>query len=397
MKSRLLSRRLWNRDFILITLVCGISTYPNSILQSLLSVYILDLGGDNAMTGMMLTGHTILMTITYIIIAPLIDRIGRKKLLVLGSGLFFLNTLLFCFTSDLMTVVVLRMLCGITTGIFFPIPAVYVADVSHEEDLVDAVGIFGAAACVAFAITPAIGLALYNRFGATVMFASAAVLGGVTFVISLFTKEHYQRPAQKEPAKKSSRVPGEAGMGVGAALLCAMLPLLTNLTINIGNSPINTFLTPCGLSRGLSQISLFFLVNQGVCVVTRLSVGVLSQRMGEKRCIFAGILLTAVGIGIIAMAHNMLLMLIAAALVGVGYTVVTQLLQAECFICVPGEYRGLTGTAYMLTANCGTGLGSSIWGFVSNGLGYMVTYALAAGTSLVCLVFHGIHCKKRKG
>ena len=44
MRSHLFSRRLWTKDFVLILLVCTIASYPNSILISLLPVYVLDLG-----------------------------------------------------------------------------------------------------------------------------------------------------------------------------------------------------------------------------------------------------------------------------------------------------------------------------------------------------------------
>lgn len=186
MKSNLLSKELWNRDFILINLVCCIASYPNSILISILPVYILDLGGSNTMTGFMMTGLTILTMATNIVMAPLIDKIGRKKLLVLGSGLFFLNTLLFCFTNNLALIFMFRVLCGFTTGVFFPVPPIIVADVSREEHLVDAVGIFGAAGSIAFAVTPTIALALYRHFSPTVMFISGAVMGGISFVITLF-------------------------------------------------------------------------------------------------------------------------------------------------------------------------------------------------------------------
>lgn len=188
MKSNILYRKLWNKDFILINLVCCIASYPNSILQSILPVYILDLGGSNAMTGFMMTGLTLLTMVTNLVMAPLIDRIGRKKLLVLGSGLFFLNTLLFCFTDNLTFIFALRVLCGFTTGIFFPVPPIVVADVTDEEHLVDAVGIFGAAGSIAFAVTPTIGLALYNTFGSAVMFISGAVMGGISFVITLLSR-----------------------------------------------------------------------------------------------------------------------------------------------------------------------------------------------------------------
>ena len=136
MKSNVFSRRLWSKDFVLILLICTIASYPNRILISMLPVYVLDLGGSNAMTGMMMTGLTLLGMLTNIIVAPLIDRIGRKKLLLLGSGLYALNIILFCFTEDL---------GGFTQGVFFPVPPIMAADNAPQDVLVDAMGLFGVA------------------------------------------------------------------------------------------------------------------------------------------------------------------------------------------------------------------------------------------------------------
>ncbi|ANU53558.1 MFS transporter [Acutalibacter muris] len=129
MFTKLFSRRLWSRDFILIVLVCTIASYTNSTFMTLLPVYVLDLGGTNAMTGMMMTGLTVVGMFTRIIAAPLFDRVGRKKMLVLGAGLYAVNALLFCFTKDLNMLFALRVLQGFTQGVFFPVPHIIAADI----------------------------------------------------------------------------------------------------------------------------------------------------------------------------------------------------------------------------------------------------------------------------
>lgn len=177
MHSTMFSRGLWNRDFVLVLLISTLASYPNSIFISLLPVYVLDLGGSNALTGLMMTGLTVLGMVTRVIVAPLIDRLGRKKLLVLGSGLYALNAVLFCFTKDLNTLFFLRVLCGFTQGVFFPVPPTMVSDIAPEDLMVDAIGFFGVSSSVTFAVAPTIGLWVYNTFGAVAMFLSAAVLG----------------------------------------------------------------------------------------------------------------------------------------------------------------------------------------------------------------------------
>ena len=88
-------------------------------------------------------------------------------------------------------------------------------------------------------------------------------------------------------------------------------------------------------------------------------------------------------------------MMISAVLVGVGITAVTQLLQVEVMLAVPNERRGLASTAFMLMGDIGNGAGAAIWGAVSAGAGYVLTYALAGASTLMGCLFHGVYWKKR--
>lgn len=96
----------------------------------------------------------------------------------------------------------------------------------------------------------------------------------------------------------------------------------------------------------------------------------------------------------IAFSYNMPLMLISAVLMGIGFTAVTQIFQAESFAKVPSDHRGLAGTAFMLSGNIGSGLGSSVWGAVSTGIGYTITYTLAGVSAFVSFIFHKLYWNK---
>lgn len=392
MFTKMFSRKLWSRDFVLIVLVCTIASYTNSTFMTLLPVYVLDLGGTNAMTGMMMTGLTVVGMFTRIIAAPLFDRVGRKKMLVLGAGLYAVNALLFCFTKDLQMLFALRVLQGFTQGVFFPVPHIIVADISPEDMLVDAMGLFGAANAVVFAVAPTIGLAVYNDLGPQALFVSSAVTGFLSFLFSLFIKEHYH-PAPHAPAEQGRKIK-KTGFD-RALLLLVLLPSLVHLFLYIGNSAVSSFLTPCGLSRGLKQISLYFLVNNIAVIAARLTVGRLIVYLSKKTCILLGVLLSAGGTALIAVAHNMPLMLLSAVLMGLGLTADAQLLQAQVMLTTPGEHRGVASTVFTFMGDIGTGAGAALWGALSAGAGYTVTYLLAGASTLAGCVFHEIYWRKK--
>lgn len=389
MFAKMFSRRLWNKDFILILLSCTIATYANSIFISLLPVYVLDLGGTNALSGMMMTGLTALGLVTRIFVGPMIDKVGRKKLFVLGSALYALNAIAFCFTKDLNVIFALRVLHGFTQGIFFPVPHAMVADISPEDMLVDAIGFLGAFPAIAFAVTPTIGLAVYNTFGPEVMFISASVTTVIAFVLTLFVKEHYQKPVKSAAEKREKKKPGLHFDKV--FLVMVLLPCFANLFLYMGNSSITSFLTPCGLSRSIQQISLYFLINNIVVMVSRVLLGRVLAYLPNRVCIMGGLFLCAGGTAIIALAQGMGLMILSAILTGIGMTAVNQLLQVGILSNVAENRRGIASTVFMLFSDIGVGAGAAVWGALSTSSGYGITYILAGASTLAACLFQGAY------
>ena len=52
--------------------------------------------------------------------------------------------------------------------------------------------------------------------------------------------------------------------------------------------------------------------------------------------------------------------------------------------------------SFMLMGDIGNGAGTAIWGAVSAGAGYVLTYALAGVSTLMGCFFHGVYWTKRK-
>lgn len=390
--ANMFSKRLWNKDFILILLVCSIASFTNSVFMNLLPVYVLDLGGSNADTGMMMTGLTVLGIITRVIIAPLIDKIGRKSLLLLGAASYTVNALCFCFTDDLTVIFILRVLHGFTQGIFFPVPPTMVADCTLEDLLIDGMGFFGIASSIMFAVTPSIGLAIYENLGSIALFITATAAALISFLLALPITERYHKPAAPKAAekqKKSFRIDS-------AFLLMVLVPSMISFFLYVGNSAITNYLTPCGLSRGLGQISLFFLVNNLAVIVARLLVGRVIAFLSRNALIHIGLVLCAGGTALLAIAHDMALVFLAAVLIGVGITAVSQLLQVQVMTSVSDDRRGLANTVFMLLGDIGNGAGAAIWGAVSAGAGYALTYALAGASTLFASLFQGVYQRNRK-
>lgn len=361
-----------NKNFIYTLLIASFAGFTHQVFNIVFPVYILDIGETNAMTGLMMTGLTVATLITRILFGTTIDTWGRKKTLILGSSLFMLNTLAYCFVRSTEGLFFLRICNGISQGIFFPVPPTIVADVSPKERLADALGWFGIAGSLPVAFAPTIGLYVYQTFGANILFLLCTITAGIAVLFSLLINDHYRPIQVKTTIKEKLKVNYIIEIG-------AVVPSLICLTTYLGYSSITNFLTPCGLERGITQISYFFMVNTLAVIIARLTAGRLSKRFGIKNMISMGIVLTTLSIILIAFSYNLTFMIIASILLAFGITLISQLIQVYIMNQVDEHRRGAANTTMMLFSDIGTGIGSMVWGYVSAG-GYVLTYLLSAMT-----------------
>lgn len=376
----MIQEKFWSKDYICILLVSTFASFTNNVFQVIFPVYVLDLGGSNALTGMMMTGLTIAGIIIRIVMGPLIDGWGRKKMLVLGSSLYALNAWAYCFVTDFTGLFVLRIFHGVSQGIFFPVPPTIVADVTPKQRLVDAMGFFGVSSSIAFAVTPTIGFAIYEAFGARTLFFCAFLCAAISVLFAVLVKERYQKPvnpeSQIDKPKKKVRLSAIIEFSI-------LLPSMVSFFVYLGNSSVTNFLATCGIERGISQISLFFMLNNIVMIVMRLLTGRLTRWFDMHKIIMGGVAACFVGTLIIAFAQDIWWMLVASLLLGIGMTVVIQLLQVRVLSMVAENRRGVANSTFMLVGDVGNGLGATVWGGVSSYFGYLWTYLLSAAMVLI--------------
>ena len=381
-------QRLWTRNYILVLLAVVFAAFTHSSFTTIFPLYVLDIGGSNMDTGLMMAALTIAGMITRVFAGRLIDGWGRKKTFVLGSVLFTVNTLAYCFVTNMAGIYFLRFMNGLTQGIYFSPPSTIIADSTPKERLVDAMSYFGIASSVAFAVAPAVCTTVYKALGATAFFALAAVFAAISSLFCFFLKDNY-RP---QPAAKAERV-SPKHFALNLFEVSALLPSLISFFILFGSSSISNFLLPYGETLGIANISLYFTVNNVVIILTRLIMGRLTERISGRRLITAGLVLAVAGTALIAAANNLPLMLLASVLIGVGTTFTGQLIQVEVLSNAEENRRGVASATLALFQDVGTGLGAVVWGGLTS-FSYTLVYALSAVTTALGIGVHALNKKK---
>lgn len=378
---------IWSKNYIMVLLCVMFAAFTHMAFTAIIPVHVLECGGSTALAGWMTTGLTVACVITRVLFGPLIDRLGRKKIFVLGAVLFTVNTLAYCFVDSLSGLFVLRILNGISQGIYFSVPATIIADVTPKNRLVDAMGFFGVASALTSAVAPSVGLWLYEQFGVDTFYIACTATAFVAMVFAALIKEKYK--AAPDTGARTKR-------GISSIIeLSVLAPSIAGMFIMLSNSSVMNFLLTCGMARSIAGISMFFTIYNVVVIFTRLVTGRLADQFGRRPMIALGALLTAVGTALIAAAQGMLLMGIASVLLGVGITLFNQLMQATVLQSVPGSRRGVANATYSLMQDAGTGFGAPLWGTTVDAIGYGWTYMLSAAAAVAACAVHLLHREKK--
>ena len=381
--------KLWTRDYVMVMISNFSAGFSYSTFATVLALHVNAMGGSNSMAGLMAGGLTLTMMLTRPIFGNLLDRIGRKPMVVWGGILFALNTIAYNFAFSLAILGAIRVIHGISQGMYVVSTSTLVADIVPEERMVEGIGIFGVSSSIASALGPMIGLVIYETFGAQVLFLFMSVFASLGAVAAMMI---HIPPVEKLPHGEqlsfSARVRRLPAFIAGLIELTALLPGAITLCVWLGYSSVQNFLTTCGQARGIGSVSLYFTICSGMMIVTRFGAGKVTRVVGNARLIILGVIAMALSMVCVAFAHSLTALIVAAVLYGLGNGFVQPILQALVFqLCAPNR-RGAANATFGLMQDVGSGSGSAIWGGVTTGLGYTATYLAAAGCVAVGGLIH---------
>jgi len=376
-------QRLWTKDYIMVMISNFSAAFSYSAFVTILALYVNEIGGNNSLAGLMAGGMTITMMLTRPIFGRMLDIIGRKSMVYAGGILFALNTIAYNFAFSLPVLTVIRIVHGISQGLYIVSTSTLVADIVPEERMVEGIGVFGVSGSIAGALGPMIGLSIYEAFGAQVLFVFMSVFSSLGAVAAMLIKI---KPLERnERSKEDSGIKGFFG---GLIEPSALAPGCIMLFTLLGYSAAQNFLSTCGLERGIGSVSLYFTISSAAMIVVRFITGKLIFRFGNFKLILLGLGLCSASFAVIAFAQSLGILVFAGILYGTGNGLLYPILQTLVFQLCPGDKRGSANATYGLMQDVGTGLGSALWGAVSFMGGYTVTYLSAAVCVALGAIFH---------
>ncbi len=167
--------------------------------------------------------------------------------------------------------------------------------------------------------------------------------------------------------------------------------LVNNLNDGMAWGLLPLFYASHGLA--VAEVGILAAAYPAVWGLGQVGTGALSDRIGRKGLIVAGMLLQAGAIGLIAAGTTFLVWLLAAALLGLGTAMVYPTLLAAVADVAAPSWRGAAVGVYRLWRDLGFAAGAIVAGVIADRAGMPfaigVIAVLTAASGLVVLVRMG--------
>ncbi len=347
MDSHPKNEKLFTKNFVLTTLSTFTLFTSFYFLLITLPFYIQKIGGSESEIGYIIGFFTLSAVFLRPFIGQEVDRRGRKKLLVAGMVVFLVSMVLYNYTKNVTSLLLLRIFHGLGWGAATTASTTLIADIAPPGRRGEAMGIFGMSSNIAMAIGPVLSIMLLEAYDFPLLFAVCAAMAFISLLLVLPISEtmvvHPRTPLFSREA---------------------FFPSAIMFTISLTYGSIVSFLPLFATKQGITNPGIFFTVFAIMLILVRALAGRLSDKRGRKFVIVPGMIILAFGLWVLSFAGSLMGFMAAALLYGLGFGLFHPTMMALLVDRVTPQGRGAAMGTFTASFDLGIGMGSIVMGVI---------------------------------
>ena len=368
----------WNRDFLL-ALTGYFFLFMSVSLFFLYPVVLQTFGPHQGRIGLIMGVHSVVAIAIRPFFGRMIDVAGGRRFALLGLFVLIVSVPFFHFVDDAGWLpFLLRALSGLGWGISMTATIAMCSDLAPVDRLAKSMGIIGVAGLVANAVGPLLAEELIRAGGAGRLY-NASLMFLLASAACILASRGIVRSDNGVPA---------GGMKVLKYVPWALAAIVASIPIFHGaiRGAMIYFIATFGGSIGIARVGPFFLVFSLAAILTRFRLGDLSDRYGRKTIILPAALIIAGNLFIIAQVRSFPLLLVTGFIGGLGQGLIFPALSTYIIDFLGRANKGLAISLYSSLFDVGMGLGSPLFGWISDMAGYRWMYRIAGMFLLVSTI-----------
>ncbi|WP_313811655.1 MFS transporter [Glutamicibacter sp.] len=342
------------------------------------------LGTSLLALGVLLAVYDVAEVILKPVFGSLSDRVGAKPVIVGGLLFFCVFSALGIFAATPLALGLIRLGQGAAASAFSPASSAAVARLAGSKNTGKYFGRYGSWKTLGYVLGPLLGAVLIWAGGFSALFATMTVISAAAALwvarcmpnLPVLPKQRYTlkdlavqclEPSFIVPTVALACATGALGTAIG------FLPLLgTELQLGSGQSMV--IVSVLALASALVQPWVGRLRDQA--------------KISARRGMVLGLLVSAAGLGIVALVPSLATLLLGAVLIGAGIGITTPLGFAHLASNTPEHRMGRTMGSAELGRELGDAGGPLLVGAIATAFGV----SIGLGTLAVILVFAALLC-----
>lgn len=357
------------RVCVVLTALVHVITY---LLNTQLPLHVVALGGSHAQIGWLFAVATGVAMVLRPQVGGWTDRYGGRAVMLPGAGMLILTMLGLSLARTPLAFIGLMAGLGVANALISTTGSIVVAGESPADRRGESLALYYVASSVGVALGPALGFALAEIGGMGLNLTAVTALAVAVAALVVWL-----RTAPGDPA-----APGGIGPPWSRAAVPASVALIV---ITLGAATVYAFLPLHAAAGGLGRIAWFFPLMSGCTIVCRLLLRRASDRFGRVRVLVPA--LTAIALGHIALALPPTLgsLVLGAALLGSGNSMLYPTLVALVVDRTPVAERGRAIGTLSGAWDVGLAVGSPLIALLVDARGFSAGFLASALTTALGL------------
>ena len=382
-------RAIFSRTFVAISLINMLGMIGYYAIFVVCTRYLMDGFSASASTAGLATGIVVIgCLVGRFFTGSIIRDVGYRRVLGIGVFFFFLMNVAYFFSHEIWQIFSVRFISGVAMGVIGTATGTYVATIVPRQFHGRGISYFSMSTALALCFGPFIGIALIGSLGYDGIFSIATGLSAVSLLLMSFVIDGTPPKDQKREIKSLSLddfidkrlVPFSIFVGI--------------VCLTWGN--VQALLADYAKTYDVvAAASSFFLLYAGASLLTRPITGKFYDAHGPVVLIFSTLVLMIVGLLLLASHAGSWVVLLAGAIMSLGFGNFQSLSQVSGISLVPRERFAQATSTIFIFFDLGVGMAPYLSGFLVQPVGYAGIFAINAAVVALTIPLYWIVWKKR--